>query len=221
MIVLSNLRILPPVSMFFCGRCDFSFELKADLATHLRNHADAIPTMPSCATCKWEFTDSVALHDHQLTNGHTGVAEAVGEAVGESIHESHYCDRCCKDFNTFRQFRRHRENGKACCDANFVRAWKDGGPKNSSPEQRTTYFDRDAPKSPTIAVSVYTPSVSSVTQTYCEYCKKTFDSAAKYQRHGLTCEGMSQMKIPAKTLSRLERVRDHLPVSPPLLMFCI
>jgi hypothetical protein len=205
--------------MFFCGRCDLSFELKADLATHLRDHPDATPTMPSCGTCKWQFTDTLALQSHQITNGHIGVARADGEAAAELTSESHYCDRCSKNFDTSRQFRRHRENGKPCCDANFVCAWKNGASKDPSPEQRASYIDLDAPKSPAIAVSDYTPSVSSVTQTYCEYCRTGFESAFKYNRHALACKGMPRMEIPAETASALDTVCEHYLLFP-LLLTC-
>lgn len=168
---------------FFCGRCTDTFKSKPELKEHMQNHADTKTPSHKCPGCMFFFSDALALEHHQLLNKHWGTTT------------QYSCDRCALTFTTQREYQRHREHGKPCCDAFHSRDWK----KVSRPE----YVDPDKPSLVCKEVqeleygdaSTGTPSDMSTGREYCHYCKKTFASEVVYVRHLLGCTAINKKLI--------------------------
>lgn len=186
-------------SQHHCGRCTQFFSSRQALRKHLSNHSDSEPISHKCSICPFFFEDSLALEEHSILSGHPQTATP--------RHSLQYaCDRCPQEFSTQRDYKRHRELGQPCCDANHARDWK----KKSRPghidmkSPFREYIDLDKPQpvrreEPTLVYGVdstATPSEMSDKGDYCHDCKKIFPSPAAYARHVLGCSAINVPPTP-------------------------
>lgn len=170
-----------------CGRCELPFNNRQELNLHLQKHPDSEPTTMNCKVCDWPFNDTLALEKHSIDNGHP---------QNEILLPQLMCDRCSEIFSAQRDYDRHREHGKPCCDALHSKDWK------KTP--RSGYADYDKPKvvyreAPQLAYDSDTSNSSTIMNqdgVKCKDCKKTFVSLHVFSCHFLSCTPFLEQLTP-------------------------
>ncbi|KAF2872910.1 hypothetical protein BDV95DRAFT_490786 [Massariosphaeria phaeospora] len=158
--------------------CDGSFDTKAALTQHQRNHPD-VQSEHLCNVCNWPFSDSLQLEAHEIQAGH-----------GQPAYQ---CPSCSQPFPTSTLLAQHRKFPKPCSDAFRAKEAQNGNLRNSA--RLVRYVDLDAPIAVPESTLQYYPASETVASNnnpknynlHCAKCQESFRSQARFDLHGLAC----------------------------------
>lgn len=182
----------PPA--YHCGMCERSFSAKAPLQQHMRHHEEVKQTAV-CEVCGRTFDDKLALESHHIAAGH-------------GSRSNYRCHRCKEYFPTATAVTRHQNFPSPCSDAFAKDKKKRRDPKNEQlVNTNLLALDYGAPVLEPAAPRQYSniriePSPESHNSMnydgiFCDICKKTFNSMARYDMHWLSCDLPRQTAVQA------------------------